>query len=225
MVYSNILLSRDGSSQGRVPRCHPGLFRAAFSLCARKRRGNAKKTGLGPQLRPAYLSYNGGLYSAVYRKSRKLLFPESTRWRIVAPGPALGTGRSRRGHGSAARDSGPGSLTERLSARRPFPVLRTGWVALTAEQSACRGRQLGVLAWATSTSRRLTVGSRPLCLRAVVCCPAPSSACSLRGRRHMLLEVLQHVETMRIALRSQEALAPLLRPLRGHESGCLGGAR
>ena len=66
MVYSNILLSRDGSSQGRVPRCHPGLFRAAFSLCARKRRGNAKKTGLDPQLRPAYLSY-GGLYSAVYR--------------------------------------------------------------------------------------------------------------------------------------------------------------
>ena len=130
----------------------------------------------------------------------------STRWRIVAPGPALGTGRSRRGHGSAARDSGSGSLTERLSARRPFPVLCTGWVALTAEQSACRGRQLGVLAWAMSTSRRLTAGSRPLCLRAVVCCPAPSSACALRGRRPHCLDVLAMGETMRIALRSQEAL-------------------
>ena len=129
-------------------------------------------------------------------KSRKLLFPESTRWRIVAPGPALGTGRSRRGHGSAARDSGPGSLTERLSARRPFPVLCTGWVALTAEQSACRGRQLGVLAWATSTSRRLPAGSRPLCLRAVVCCPAPSSACALRGRRPHCLDVLAMGETI-----------------------------
>ena len=132
------------------------------------------------------------------KKSRKLLFPVSTRWRIVAPGPALGTGRSRRGHGSAAGYSGPGSLTERLSARRPFPVLCTGWVALTAEQSACRGRQLGVLAWATSTSPRLTAGSRPLCLRAVVCCPAPSSACALRGRRHPWLEVLPRVEIMRI---------------------------
>ena len=149
-------------------------------------------------------------------KSRKLLFPESTRWRIVAPGPALGTGRSRRGHGSAARDPGPGSLTERLSARLPFPVLCTGWVALTAEQSACRGRQLGVLAWAMSTSRRLPAGGRPLCLRAVVCRPAPSSACALRGRRYQQQEVLLLVDTIEdSALRSQEAAEPPMRPHRG----------
>ena len=34
-----------------------------------------------------------------------------------------------------------------------------------------------------------------------------------------------NLEIMRIALRSQEALAPLQRPLRGHETGCLGGVR
>ena len=140
----------------------------------------------------------------------------------MAPGPALGTGRSRRGHGSAARDSGPGSLTERLSARRPFPVLCTGWVALTAAHSACRGRPLGVLARASSTSRRLTAGSRPLCLRAVVCCPAPSSACALRGRRHQQQEVLLLVETKRIQLYG--ARRPQSRqedPTGGQHYGCL----
>ena len=62
-----------------------------------------------------------------------------------------------------------------------------------------------MLAWASSTSRTLTAGSRPLCLRAVVCCPAPLSACALRGRRHMQLDVLLHVDIMRIQLYGAQA--------------------
>ena len=94
--------------------------------------------------------------------------------------------------------SSPSALPAALTA--PSHTGLDWWVALTAAHSACCRGQLGVLAWASSTMRTLSAGSRPLCLRAVVCCPAPSSACALRGRRHQQQEVLLLVDTMRIQL-------------------------
>ena len=109
-------------------------------------------------------------------KSRKLLFPDRARWGIVACGPALGPGRSGRGATVAVGYSGRRSLTERTPSRQPAPVLCTGLADHTAAQLPADGDGWLGAGWPHGPRSCAVGGSRPLCPRAVVCCPVPPCA-------------------------------------------------
>ena len=94
----------------------------------------------------------------------------------MARGTALWTGRTRRGHGAAVGASGRGSLTERPPGLMTSSGALHRLVSLTAAYCACNGW----LGWGLDRPRRrcraVASGSRPLCLRAVVCCLVPPCA-------------------------------------------------